>query len=166
MVVCSMTGGAQQALRRTMEIHSSTTRFALACNQSSKIIEPIQSRCAIVRFLKLSNEEVLKQVKWVAGKENVAYDDSGLEAITFTADGDMRQALNNLQATSAGFGFVNQVRLGMRACVCVQMKHDDVTFVAYRSAANHSITPKAVWSVSQLSQISSCCYFYVPTDVS
>lgn len=94
-----------------MELHSATTRFALACNQSSKIIEPIQSRCAIVRFMKLSNEEVLKRAKWVAEQEGVAYDPSGLEAITFTADGDMRQALNNLQATVAGFGFVNQVCL-------------------------------------------------------
>lgn len=93
-----------------MEIYSATTRFALACNQSSKVIEPIQSRCAIVRFMKLSNEEVLKQVKWVAAQERVAFDDSGLESIVFTADGDMRQALNNLQATHAGFGFVNHVR--------------------------------------------------------
>lgn len=115
---CSMTSGAQQALRRTMELHSATTRFALACNQSSKIIEPIQSRCAIVRFMKLSNEDVLKRAKWVAEQEGVAYDPSGLEAITFTADGDMRQALNNLQATVAGFGFVNQVCLHNTPCKC------------------------------------------------
>ena len=112
-----MTAGAQQALRRTMEIYSNTTRFALACNQSSKVIEPIQSRCAIVRFMKLTSEEVLKQVKWVASQENVPYDDSGLEALVFTADGDMRQGLNNLQATFAGFGFVNQVRRCVYTCM-------------------------------------------------
>jgi Holliday junction resolvasome RuvABC ATP-dependent DNA helicase subunit len=116
---CSMTAGAQQALRRTMELHSATTRFALACNQSSKIIEPIQSRCAIVRFMKLSNEDVLRQVKKVAALEHVTYDAPGLEAITFTADGDMRQALNNLQATVAGFGFVNQVCTNPIASVAI-----------------------------------------------
>ncbi|RYR77742.1 hypothetical protein Ahy_A01g002334 isoform A [Arachis hypogaea] len=136
----SMTSGAQQALRRTMEIYSNTTRFALACNTSSKVIEPIQSRCAIVRFSRLSDEEILGRLMVVVQAEKVSlkssmnlffhlkfkfvalldyvaaisscwevpYVPEGLEAIIFTADGDMRQALNNLQATYSGFQFVNQ----------------------------------------------------------
>lgn len=68
----SMTSGAQQALRRTMEIYSNTTRFALACNMSNKIIEPIQSRCAILRFAKLTDLEVLKRLIEVCELENVS----------------------------------------------------------------------------------------------
>lgn len=104
----SMTAGAQQALRRTMEIYSNTTRFALACNTSSKVIEPIQSRCALVRFARLTEQEILSRLMAVVAAEKVPYVPEGLEAIIFTADGDMRQALNNLQATYSGFGFVNQ----------------------------------------------------------
>ncbi|XP_035211275.1 replication factor C subunit 2-like isoform X1 [Stegodyphus dumicola] len=103
----SMTEGAQQALRRTMEIYSKTTRFALACNASDKIIEPIQSRCAMVRFGKLSDLQILAKIIEVCKKENVSYTDDGLEALVFTAQGDMRQALNNLQSTYSGFGHVN-----------------------------------------------------------
>jgi len=102
----SMTEAAQQALRRTMEIFSSTTRFALACNSSEKIIEPIQSRCAMLRYSKLSDAQVLAKVLEVCKQENVDHSDDGLEAVVFTAQGDMRQALNNLQSTHEGFGFV------------------------------------------------------------
>jgi len=102
----SMTEAAQQALRRTMELYSSTTRFALACNSSEKIIEPIQSRCAMLRYSKLSDAQVLAKIQEVCKLEGVDYSDDGLEAIVFTAQGDMRQALNNLQSTHEGFGFV------------------------------------------------------------
>lgn len=67
----SMTEGAQQALRRTMEIYSHTTRFALACNNSERIIEPIQSRCAVVRYTKLTDAQILAKVLQVCDKENV-----------------------------------------------------------------------------------------------
>ena len=141
----SMTDGAQQALRRTMEIYSKTTRFALACNASDKIIgklfneilkgplalwkmsastgtctwisvistvftcrafyhmklreinsmylhlEPIQSRCAVLRYSKLTDTQVLKRLLEVCEAESVSYTDDGLEAIVFTAQGDMRQ---------------------------------------------------------------------------
>uniref|UniRef100_A0A5F9DPW7 Replication factor C subunit 2 n=1 Tax=Oryctolagus cuniculus TaxID=9986 RepID=A0A5F9DPW7_RABIT len=103
----SMTDGAQQALRRTMEIYSKTTRFALACNASDKIIEPIQSRCAVLRYTKLTDAQILARLLNVIEKEQVPHTDDGLEAIIFTAQGDMRQALNNLQSTFSGFGFIN-----------------------------------------------------------
>jgi len=103
----AMTDGAQQAMRRTMEIYSSTTRFALACNLSEKIIEPIQSRCAVLRYSKLTDGQVLKRLQEVLHMENAPFNEQGLEALIFTAEGDMRQALNNAQATQAGFGFIS-----------------------------------------------------------
>lgn len=103
----SMTDGAQQALRRTMEIYSKTTRFALACNASDKIIEPIQSRCAVLRYSKLTDAQILKRLLEVCEQEHVDFTDDGLEAIVFTAQGDMRQALNNLQSTYQGFELIN-----------------------------------------------------------
>lgn len=140
----SMTTGAQQALRRTMEIYSATTRFAMACNLSTKIIEPIQSRCAVIRFTKLSDAEVLERLKFVVQSEGVPYVDEGLEAIIFSADGDMRQALNNLQATNSGFNFVNAANVykvcdqphptTMRKCVQACLEGDaDTAFHALHS---------------------------------
>lgn len=105
-----MTSAAQQALRRTMELFSNTTRFCLACNISTKIIEAIQSRAAILRYSKLTNEQVLQVLLKVCEAENISYTEDGLEAILFTAEGDMRNALNNLQASFylAKGGMVNQ----------------------------------------------------------
>ncbi|KAI2641501.1 P-loop containing nucleoside triphosphate hydrolase protein [Hypomontagnella submonticulosa] len=103
----SMTSGAQQALRRTMEIYSNTTRFAFACNQSNKIIEPLQSRCAILRYGRLTDAQVVKRLLQIIEAEKVQYSDDGLAALVFSAEGDMRQAINNLQSTHAGFGFVS-----------------------------------------------------------
>lgn len=79
-----------------MTEYSSTTRFALACNDSSKIIEPIQSRCAIVRFTKLTEDEMQKRLTTICEAEKYNIQKEGYEAIIFTAEGDMRYALNNL----------------------------------------------------------------------
>uniref|UniRef100_A0A6G1S7F3 Replication factor C subunit 2 n=1 Tax=Aceria tosichella TaxID=561515 RepID=A0A6G1S7F3_9ACAR len=99
----AMTEAAQQALRRIIEIYSKTTRFAFACNIFDKIIEPIQSRCAIVRFNRLNDEQLKRKLVDICNLMNVKYDDKGIQAVIYTAQGDMRQAINNLQSTHDGF---------------------------------------------------------------
>lgn len=97
----NMTADAQQALRRLMELYTATTRFILAANYPSKIIEPIQSRCAVFRFTPLSKEDVVGRLKYIAEKEKVKYSEDALETIYDLSEGDMRKAINILQAASA-----------------------------------------------------------------
>ena len=103
----SLTPSAQQALRRIMEIYSESTRFALTCNDSTKIIEPIQSRCAMIRFKLLEDKDILRCLMRIIESEKIKYTDDGLEAIVSNSQGDMRQAINSLQATHTTFQVVN-----------------------------------------------------------
>lgn len=96
----SLTDDAQSALRRTMEQFSDNTRFILSCNYSSKIIDPIQSRCAVFRFSPLSDEAVGGMVREIAAAEGIEVTDEGIDALVYAADGDMRRAINSLQAAA------------------------------------------------------------------
>jgi len=96
----ALTQEAQQALRRTMEKYAATTRFILSCNYSSKIIPPIQSRCAIFRFKPISPEDMAKRIKEICEKEGIEVTEEGIKAVVRVAEGDMRQAINILQAVS------------------------------------------------------------------
>ncbi|OTF00511.1 replication factor C small subunit [Halorubrum sp. SD683] len=96
----SLTDDAQAALRRTMEQFSDNTRFILSCNYSSKIIDPIQSRCAVFRFSPLSDEAVGGMVREIASAESIEVTDAGVDALVYAADGDMRRAINSLQAAA------------------------------------------------------------------
>ena len=96
----SLTDDAQSALRRTMEQFSDNTRFILSCNYSSKIIDPIQSRCAVFRFSPLSDEAIAAQVEEIAEAEGIELTADGREALVYAAAGDMRRAINSLQAAA------------------------------------------------------------------
>ncbi|MCQ5377119.1 MAG: replication factor C small subunit [Candidatus Methanomethylicia archaeon] len=97
----NLTPDAQQALRRTMEMYTNTCRFILACNYFSRIIEPIQSRCAFFRFIPLRGEEVKARVKEICEKEGVRITPKGLEALLYVGGGDLRRVINTLQAAAA-----------------------------------------------------------------
>ncbi|HEX9908767.1 MAG TPA: replication factor C small subunit [Thermoplasmata archaeon] len=97
----SLTSDAQAALRRTMERYTQTCRFILSCNFSSKIIEPIQSRCAVFRFKSLSEGEVKEYLSRIAKGENLDLAEDGINAICELAAGDLRKAANILQVAAS-----------------------------------------------------------------
>ncbi len=97
----ALTPEAQQALRRTMENYSSTCRFILSCNYSSKIIDPIQSRCVVFRFKLLEKKDVQIYVKRIAQGENLIINPEAEELIYEASEGDCRRATNLLQSTAA-----------------------------------------------------------------
>ena len=97
----ALTPEAQQALRRTIEMYAGVCRFILSCNYSSKIIEPIQSRCAVFRFKSLAKDDVFTYLNRIIEGEKLQAEESGLEAIYEISEGDLRKATNLLQATAA-----------------------------------------------------------------
>ena len=97
----NMTADAQQALRRTMERYTETCRFIMCANYSGKIIEPIQSRCAPFRFTYLPREEHDRCLKAMAEKEEVKLSSEGVDAIFEVCSGDLRRAINTLQAAAS-----------------------------------------------------------------
>jgi len=97
----ALTREAQQALRRTMENYTNTCRFILSCNYSSKIIDPIQSRCVSFRFKLLEKKDVSAVIKKVAEKEGLKISQDAYEVIYEASEGDCRKAINLLQATAS-----------------------------------------------------------------
>ncbi|MFQ5474239.1 MAG: replication factor C small subunit [Candidatus Nanoarchaeia archaeon] len=97
----ALTKEAQQALRRTMENYTQTCRFILSCNYSSKIIDPIQSRCAVFRFKPLTKEQVLSLIEPIAKIENLKIDHKAKEALYEISEGDCRRVENILQSCAA-----------------------------------------------------------------
>lgn len=96
----ALTTDAQQALRRTMEQFSENCRFILSCNYSSKIIDPIQSRCAVFRFNRLEEDEVKDYIERLAKAEDFKISEEAVNAILRVAGGDLRRVTNVLQTTT------------------------------------------------------------------
>jgi replication factor C small subunit len=96
-----MTSDAQTALRRIIEDTSKHCRFILIANNISRIIEPIQSRCAVFKFTRISEKDVIAHLKEIAKKEKLKADDDGLKTIFDYTEGDLRHAINLMQAASS-----------------------------------------------------------------
>ncbi len=97
----ALTKEAQQALRRTMENYTNTCRFILAANYSSKIIDPIQSRCAVFRFRPLPQEEIFKIIDSIAKQEGLKLGEESKKALFMVSEGDCRRLENIMQSCAS-----------------------------------------------------------------
>ena len=101
-----MTSEAQTALRRIIEDSSRTTRFIIICNYLSQIIEPIQSRCVVFKFRRLSREDVSDYLRFICEKQGVRFEEKAFSTIYDSTLGDLRHSINILQA-AAGMGAIS-----------------------------------------------------------
>ncbi len=122
----ALTPEAQQALRRTMENYASTCRFILSCNYSSKIINPIQSRCAIFRFKLLEKKNVEEVIKKIASQEGIEISEEALEIIYEGSEGDCRRSINLLQSLAA---VSPQISKELAKTIISEIKPKDVRIV-------------------------------------
>jgi replication factor C small subunit len=134
-----MTADAQTALRRIMETFSFNTRFILTCNYSSGIIEPIQSRTVIFRFRPLGEGDVLQWLSHICDKEGVKYTEGALKQIYLLTGGDLRHAINMLQAT-ASLGIVNEETVAKVGGISPRARVRDVLELAVAGKLDDALT--------------------------
>jgi len=99
----NITKKAQNTLTNLMERFNKTTKFAFTCNDYNKLVEGIQSRCIIIKYNSISNDDMKRRLIEICKSENVQYDSEGLDSIIFIAQGDIRYAINCLESTYFGF---------------------------------------------------------------
>lgn len=119
----SLTIDAQSALRRTIEKYSHICRFILSVNYSSKIIEPIQSRCTVFRFGPIKSDSIHKYLSKIASEEKLDISDDGFETLIFISKGDLRKAINVLQV---GASISNKITADLLYETSSTAKPDDV----------------------------------------
>ena len=147
-----MTSDAQTALRRIIEDTAKFCRFILIANNISKIIDPIQSRCAVFKFTRISENEIIEQLKIISQKEKIKVDEKGLKEITNYAGGDMRHAINLLQAVASA-GNISQASVKSSAGLTKTTDVSDVLKLAVsgkiQDARNKMIELIKVYGMSE-----------------
>ena len=132
----SLTSDAQQALRRTMEQFSDNCRFIMSCNYSSKIIDPIQSRCAVFRFNRLEEEDVKSYIQRLGEAEDFTISEDAVEAVMRVSDGDLRRVTNVLQTAAISTDEIEEEDV---YSVSASLKPEEITEILEKTLSNQFI---------------------------
>ncbi|MCB9362307.1 replication factor C small subunit [Candidatus Woesearchaeota archaeon] len=134
----ALTREAQQALRRTMENYTMNCRFILSCNYSSKIIDPIQSRCAVFRFRPLEKDQLAKIIKKIAKDENLNLDAKSIDALYLVSSGDCRKAENILQSVATLDGPITDESIFSMASIATPKEIKETLELAVKGDFTHA----------------------------
>ena len=129
----ALTREAQQALRRTMENYTQNCRFILSANYSSKIIDPIQSRCAMFRFKPLGKEEIFTIIEHIEKEEKIKINEKAKEALYDVSEGDARKVNNILQSSAAISKDITEETIYSMASVAKPKEVDEVLKLALQN---------------------------------
>ena len=91
---------AQASLRNIIETFSRTTRFILTCNYVERIIDPLQSRCHVLKIVPPSKKEVAVHLSWILDEEKIVYEVNDLGSIVNQYYPDLRKCINTIQLNS------------------------------------------------------------------
>jgi len=129
----ALTREAQQALRRTMENYTQNCRFILSANYSSKIIDPIQSRCAMFRFKPLGRKEIYSIIEKIEKDEKMKVDEKAKESLFIISEGDARKVNNILQSSAAISKDITEELIYSMASVAKPKEVDEVLKLALQN---------------------------------
>jgi len=91
---------AQASLRNVIETFSRTTRFIMTCNFIERIIDPLQSRCQVLKIVPPSKSSIFVHLKDILNKEKIEHEDNELASIIKTHYPDIRKMLNTIQLSN------------------------------------------------------------------
>lgn len=117
-----MTLQAQNALRRIIEKYTRNVRFCIICNYINKLSPAIQSRTTKFRFSPLSTPSISARLDYIIEAESVSITPAGKEALLKLSSGDMRRAVNVLQACASAYDTIDEEEIYM--CVGMIMPAD------------------------------------------
>ncbi len=149
----NMTSKCQYDINEMIKTFGRKTKFIFTCNDSRKIIEDIQSVCRIVRFKKLTDDQIKSYLEKICKKENIEYNDSGLSTICYISDGDMRKSINNLQLTSYSYGKISKQNV---LKICKVPDPEDITKII-----NFCLDKKLSDADNELEYIIQQGYYYL-----
>jgi replication factor C subunit 2/4 len=104
----SITSKAQNLLSNIISEFRKNTRFVFICNDCTQIIESIQSRCMIIKYPRISTNNLYTKIESICNTENIPYDSLGINTLLFVSDQDIRQSINNLECIYYSFGKLNE----------------------------------------------------------